>query len=188
MVEDNWPLRRAAERFQVSPTTAQHEAAEAVATADKLAKVAKDPADMSLDDIVAFNHTMEKYRDDPLFAEQFAKRLGAKGTLRFWAEMSYNHAGARGSELQTMKDLQANLGLTLATASFSDSDAMKGWKKALIAESNTNFRAQASPNPVGALGSSRRTRERGSRAPTTCGSRDTTASIWSSVTMTVAIR
>jgi hypothetical protein len=129
------------------------EAAEAVAAAEKLAKMAKDPADMSLDDIAAFNRTMEKYHDDSLFAEQFATRLGAKGTLQFWTEMTSVHAGARGSELTAMKDLQANMSLTLATASFSDSDAMRDWKKDIIAERNTNFRAADSPNPVGALGS-----------------------------------
>lgn len=129
------------------------EAANAVAAAGKLAKMAKDPADMSLDDIAAFNRTMEKYHDDPLFAEQFATRLGAKGTLQFWTEMASVHAGARGSELTAMKDLQANTSLTLATASFSDSDAMRDWKKDLLAERNTNFRAADSSNPVGALGS-----------------------------------
>ncbi|MFG2120560.1 hypothetical protein [Streptomyces sp. NPDC048710] len=129
------------------------EAAKAVAAAKKLAEMAKKPADMSLDDITAFNRTMAKYHDDPLFAEQFASRLGAKGTLRFWTEMTYTHAGARGSELDTMKDLQSNLSMTLATASFSDSDAMRDWKKDLLAETNTNFRADKSPNPIGALGS-----------------------------------
>ncbi|MER7478450.1 hypothetical protein ABTX60_12460 [Streptomyces sp. NPDC126510] len=100
-----------------------------------------------------FDRTMEKYKADPLFAEQFAKSLGAKGTLQFWTEMTYAHVGARGSELETMKSLQQNLGLTLATASFSDSDAMQHWKKDLVAERNTNFVAANSPDPVGALGS-----------------------------------
>ncbi|WP_405616565.1 hypothetical protein [Streptomyces sp. NBC_00076] len=128
-------------------------AAKAVATAEKLAKMAENPADMSLDDIADFNRTMEKYHDDSLFAEQFTKRLGAKGTLQFWTEMTYAHAGARGSELETMKDLQTNLGLTLATASFSDSDAMQDWKKDLVSERNTNFRAASSFHPIGALAS-----------------------------------
>ncbi|WP_328768273.1 hypothetical protein [Streptomyces sp. NBC_00286] len=128
-------------------------AAKAVAAAEKLAKMAKKPGDMSLGDIANFNRTMEKYNGDPLFAEQFAKDLGAKGTLQFWTEMTYAHAGVRGSELETMKSLQQNLGLTLATASFSDSAGMQDWKKDLIAERNTNFLAANSPNPVGALGS-----------------------------------
>ncbi|MGY5104004.1 hypothetical protein [Streptomyces sp. 900105245] len=128
------------------------EAAAAVAAAEKLAKMAKKPSDMSLDDIKAFNREMAKYHDDPLFAEKFARGLGAKGTLQFWTEMTYAHAGAKGPELETMKDLQNNLSLTLATASFSDSDAMQGWKKNLLDETTTNFRAPNSPNPIGALG------------------------------------
>ncbi|MEU9537710.1 hypothetical protein [Streptomyces mirabilis] len=127
-------------------------AAKAVAAAEMLAKMAKNPDDMSLDDIATFNRAMEQYHDDPLFAERFATRLGSKGALQFWTEMTYAHAGAKGSELKTMKDLQSNLSLTLATASFSDSDAMQGWKKDLLAETTTNFRAANSPNPVGALG------------------------------------
>ncbi|WP_306185879.1 hypothetical protein [Streptomyces sp. MK5] len=128
------------------------EAAKAVDAAEKLARMAKNPDKMSLDDIAAFNRTMAQYHDDPLFAEQFAKNLGAKGTLRFWNAMASRHAGARGSELDTMKDLQTNLGLTLATASFSDSDAMQHWKNDLIAERNTSFHAAGSSNAVGALG------------------------------------
>ncbi|MFI2791128.1 hypothetical protein, partial [Kitasatospora sp. NPDC018614] len=129
------------------------EAAEAVAAAEKLAKMAKKPDSMSLDDIAAFNRTMAKYRDDPLFAEQFAKQLGGRGTLQFWTEMSQAHAGVRGSELDTMKDLQKNLSLTLATASFSDSDGMQAWKKDLIAERNTSFHSTGSSGAIGALGS-----------------------------------
>ncbi|MFF8592650.1 hypothetical protein ACF061_14595 [Streptomyces sp. NPDC015220] len=129
------------------------EAAKAVAAAEELAKMAKDPAGMSLDEIAAFDRTMGKYHDDPLFAEQFAKRLGAKGTLQFWTEMTQAHAGAKGSELETMKSLQTNLGLTLATASFSDSDGMRDWKKDLIAERNTSFHPTNSSGAIGALGS-----------------------------------
>ncbi|MDQ0958785.1 hypothetical protein QFZ66_002663 [Streptomyces sp. B4I13] len=128
-------------------------AAKAVAAAEKLAKMAKNPADMSLDDIKSFNRTMDTYNGDPLFAEQFATRLGPKGTLQFWTEMTSAHAGARGSELDTMKSLQNNLSLTLASASFSDSEAMQDWKKGVIAERNTNFRAADSFSPIGALGS-----------------------------------
>ncbi|QNP71058.1 hypothetical protein IAG44_17535 [Streptomyces roseirectus] len=128
-------------------------AAKAVAAAEQLAKAARKPADMTPAGITAFNRTMEQYRDDPLFSERFATQLGAKGTLQFWTEMAHAHAGARGAELDTMKSLQENLSLTLATASFSESDAMKDWKKDVLAESNTNFRAAGSMNPVGALGS-----------------------------------
>ncbi|MDR6980574.1 hypothetical protein J2X68_007314 [Streptomyces sp. 3330] len=128
-------------------------AAKAVAAAEKLAKMAKNPADMSLDDIKNFNRTMATYSGDSLFAERFTTRLGAKGTLQFWTEMTSAHAGAKGSELARMKSLQNNLSLTLATASFSDSEAMRDWKKNLVAERNTNFRGTDAFSPIGALGS-----------------------------------
>lgn len=129
------------------------EAAKAIAAAEKLAKMAKDPTKMTLDNIADFNRTMEKYSGDALFSEQFARQLGPKGTLQFWTEMTHAHAGVRGAELETMKSLQKNLSLTLATASFSDSDAMMEWKKKLLAEGNTSFHASNSPSPIGALGS-----------------------------------
>nr|BFD84359.1 hypothetical protein StreXyl84_37600 [Streptomyces sp. Xyl84] len=128
------------------------EAVEAVAAAEKLAKMARSPIAMTLDDIAAFDRTMAAYHDDPLFAEQFAKCLGAKGTLQFWTEMAQAHAGARGAELDAMKSLQTNMGLTLATATFSDSDAMQDWKRNLIAERNTAFHATFSSGATGALG------------------------------------
>lgn len=128
-------------------------AAKAIADADKMAKMAKDPDKMTLDDIADFNRIMEKYHGDALFSEQFARQLGPKGTLHFWTEMTYAHAGARGTELETMKSLQKNLSLTLATASFSDSEPMQEWKKNLLAESNKSFHASNSSSPIGALGS-----------------------------------
>ncbi|WP_432159172.1 hypothetical protein [Streptomyces sp. bgisy153] len=128
-------------------------AARAVTAAQELAKKAKMPADMTLDDITEFNRVMNKYNSDPLFAEQFAREVGPKGMLQFWAELSHAHAGARDSELQTMKTLQNNVSLTLATASFSDSNSMQEWKKGLIAERNTNFLASKAISPIGAQGS-----------------------------------
>ncbi|WP_406174104.1 hypothetical protein [Streptomyces sp. NBC_00996] len=130
-------------------------AAQALKDAEKLAKMAKHPEDMSLDDIAEFNRYLKKYHDDPLFSERFATRLGAKGTLQFWTEMADAHSGARGAELDQMKSLQKNLSMTLATASFSDSGAMQGWKKDILNETNTSFRVDPSnpmKSPVGALG------------------------------------
>ncbi|MGW0885141.1 hypothetical protein [Streptomyces sp. NPDC002671] len=131
-------------------------AAEALEAADKLAKMAKHPDRMSLNDIAEFNRYLEKYHDDPLFAERFARGLGAKGTLQFWTDMVNSHAGARGTELERMEELQRNLSLTLATASFSDSDGMAAWKRDLLKETNTRFLSDSKElyqNPVGALGS-----------------------------------
>ncbi|MFH9814360.1 hypothetical protein [Streptomyces sp. NPDC017230] len=127
-------------------------AAEAVANAERLAGLAKKPDEMTLDDIAEFNRVMAEYRDDPLFSERFVKELGAKGTLQFWADITHQHGGATESELEAMKSLQNNLSLTLATASFSDSDSMQAWKKDLLAETNTSFRPSNDWRPVGALG------------------------------------
>ena len=131
-------------------------AAEAVDAADKLAKMAKHPGKMSAKDISEFNQYLEKYHNDLLFSERFAKGLGGKGTLQFWTDMVNAHAGARGSELESLEKLQTNLSLTLATASFSDSDGMKAWKTDLLKEMNTSFRSESKDpfqSPVGALGS-----------------------------------
>lgn len=130
-------------------------AAQALKDAEKMAKLAKHPKDMSLDDIAEFNGYLKKYHDDPLFSERFATRLGAKGTLQFWTDMTDLHAGARGADLEQMKSMQKNLSMTLATASFSDSNGMQDWKKNVIKESNTNFLVDPTdPNrsPVGASG------------------------------------
>ncbi|MFI9807925.1 hypothetical protein ACIHEJ_26770 [Streptomyces sp. NPDC052301] len=132
-------------------------AADAVEAADKLAKMAKHPDKMSAKDIAEFNRYLEKYHNDPLFSERFAEGLGGKGTIQFWTDMVDAHAGARGSELKSMEELQKNLSMTLATASFSDSDAMKAWKSDLLKEMNTSFhpdsKVPSQLNPVGALGS-----------------------------------
>ncbi|MFE0389439.1 hypothetical protein ACFW1F_36055 [Streptomyces bungoensis] len=77
-------------------------------------------------------------------------------TLQFWTDIVNAHAGARGSELDSMEDMQRNLSMTLATASFSDSDDMKAWKSGLLREMNTSFLSESKTpfqNPVGALGS-----------------------------------
>jgi hypothetical protein len=142
--------------FSDAHYTDRDSAAKAVETADSLAKMAKHPDKMSAKDIAEFNRYLEKYHNDPLFSERFAKGLGGKGTLQFWTDMVNTHAGARGAELESLKDLQTNLSLTLATASFSDSDGMKAWKADVVKEMNTSFLSESKTpfqNPVGALGS-----------------------------------
>lgn len=107
---------------------------------------------MTPDEIVEFNRILAASSGDVLFSEQFAKELRAKGTLQFWADLTHRHVGAQGDDLAELKSLQKNLSLTLATASFSDSDSMQLWKKELLAETNTSFRVSNDWRPVGALG------------------------------------
>ncbi|MGW3624813.1 hypothetical protein [Streptomyces sp. NPDC000880] len=152
-------LRAIAEQADYGFSGIKHQdrdsAAEALNKADDMAKLAKNAKGMSAEELAEFNRTLAKYKDDELFAAQFATKLQAKGTLQFWADMADIHAGARGAELKEMQDLQKNLSMTLATATLSDADGMQEWKKNIINEGNTSFRADPSnplKGPVGALG------------------------------------
>jgi hypothetical protein len=110
-------------------------AAAAVKEADELAKLAKkDIDDLSVKDFDRLNAGLKKYHDDPLFSERFAKDLGPDETLSFWANVSdpqvawdVNH-----ERRDRLGELQMNLGLTLATASQSDTADMTGWKRRMV--------------------------------------------------------
>lgn len=131
-------------------------AADAIKTAEDMAKIVKkDPQDRTAADLAKMNDRLKQYSQDPLFSERFALAAGPKETLQFWAEVTDRYAGVKGSQLDDLQDLQKNLSLTLASATYSDSAPMKEWKQDLINEGNTNFRADpASPlkGPVGAIG------------------------------------
>ncbi|MFG2766151.1 MULTISPECIES: hypothetical protein [Streptomyces] len=110
-------------------------AVEAVEAAESLAKIAaKNPEDLTPADFDKINSGLDKYKDDPLFAERFATQLGPKRTLEFWQginDFAVNpHVG--GERLDKLDDLQRNLGVTLATATQSDSADMTSWKGNMI--------------------------------------------------------
>ncbi|MDJ1136459.1 hypothetical protein [Streptomyces iconiensis] len=65
---------------------------------------------------------------DPYFAERFATRLNAKGTLEFWERVAGTSKPGK-ERFEATKDFQKSLSMTLATASHSDSRAMKKWKE-----------------------------------------------------------
>ncbi|MFI7234373.1 hypothetical protein [Streptomyces cyaneofuscatus] len=110
-------------------------AAEAVQAAEDLAKIAaKKPKDLTPADIDKINDGLATYKDDPLFAERFATQLGPQKTLEFWQginDPAVNHNVGR-ERLDKLDDLQRNLGLTLATATQSDSADMTSWKGNMI--------------------------------------------------------
>ncbi|MET7870241.1 hypothetical protein [Streptomyces cyaneofuscatus] len=110
-------------------------AAEAVQAAEDLAKIAaKKPKDLTAADIDKINDGLATYKDDPLFAERFATQLGPQKTLEFWQginDPAVNHNVGR-ERLDKLDDLQRNLGLTLATATQSDSADMTSWKGNMI--------------------------------------------------------
>ncbi|SFY51804.1 hypothetical protein [Streptomyces sp. F-1] len=111
------------------------QAEKAVQEADELAKLAKkDPRQLTAKDFDAINNGLKQYHDDPLFAEEFAERLGAKGTEDFWLGLNDSREGGHLGYERGYKfaELQKNLSLTLATASQSDSAGMTQWKQQVI--------------------------------------------------------
>ncbi|MFJ1736991.1 DUF6571 family protein [Streptomyces sp. NPDC088254] len=110
-------------------------AAKALKDADELAELAKQKLeDLSPAEFDRLNTGLKDHADDALFAERFATRLGAQGTLDFWTGINDPHSAwkvsqARGNQFD---DLQKNLSLTLATASHSDSADMTTWKSNMI--------------------------------------------------------
>ncbi|MFE6286958.1 DUF6571 family protein [Streptomyces sp. NPDC057877] len=110
-------------------------AAEAIEQADQLAHLAKkNPADLTPEEFDRLTAGLKKYGDDELFAERFATRMGAGGTLDFWAALNDPQAGRELSLRRgdSYDDLQRYLGLTLATASQSDSVAMSDWRDKMV--------------------------------------------------------
>lgn len=122
--------------FSDANYTDRGSAAEAVKKAEELAALAKkNPDDLTVKDFDKLNAGLRKYAGDELFAERFATALGPKGTLEFWTGISDPQRGNwdLGRErLEKFDDLQRSLGMTLATATQSDSTAMGTWKHTMI--------------------------------------------------------
>lgn len=110
-------------------------AAKAIKEADDLANLMKNKGDdMSPEEFDRLNASMARYKNDPLFQEEFAKTLGPKGTLDFWADLS---DPSDGGDLQRARhdqlgDFQKNLGMTLIGATQSDSADMQSWKDRMV--------------------------------------------------------
>ncbi|MFD6420358.1 hypothetical protein [Streptomyces sp. NPDC060198] len=110
-------------------------AADAVQAADDLAKIAaKNPKDLTPAEFDKINDGLAKYKDDPLFAERFATRLKPEQTLEFWAGVTDPAVNPEllHERVDKLDDLQRNLGLTLATATQSDSADMTSWKGDMV--------------------------------------------------------
>ncbi|MFI1701193.1 DUF6571 family protein [Streptomyces bobili] len=110
-------------------------AAKALKDAEDLADLAKQkPEDLSPSEFDRLNKGLKDHAGDELFAQRFAGRLGAQGTLDFWTGLNDPHSAwkvgqARGDQFD---DLQKNLSLTLATASQSDGADMTTWKSNMV--------------------------------------------------------
>ncbi|MEU1041852.1 DUF6571 family protein [Streptomyces sp. NPDC005907] len=110
-------------------------AADAIKEADELAQlVKKKPEDLSVADFDRLNAGLKKYANDSLFAEEFATKLGAQGTLQFWTNLSEpgTNPEVYRARREQLDSLQRHLSLTLATASHSDTAAMTEWKNQVV--------------------------------------------------------
>jgi hypothetical protein len=106
-------------------------AAEALENAERAAELAgQDPSDLSPEEFDELNRLTGDHNGDPLFAERFTTTLGPRGALEFWAGIHDPHSagGLLHDRLDQYRELQENLGLTFATATRSDSDAMTRWE------------------------------------------------------------
>ncbi|OEV26559.1 hypothetical protein [Streptomyces qinglanensis] len=74
---------------------------------------------------------LAQHEGDPYFAERFATRLKAKGTLRLWESVAGIDKPGK-ERFAATRDFQKSLSTTLATASHVDSPAMHQWKKDVI--------------------------------------------------------
>ncbi|MFY4718556.1 DUF6571 family protein [Streptomyces sp. LaBMicrA B280] len=110
------------------------EAAKSLADADRMAEIlAKDPHKVTNTELASLNKMLAEHKNDPLFAEEFARKVGPKKVLTFWAGIADPYQGtydpARAAQA---KQLQKNLGTTIGLATLSDSDRMQSWEKQMI--------------------------------------------------------
>ncbi|QXE36631.1 hypothetical protein KQY30_22820 [Streptomyces sp. GMY02] len=123
-------------------------AADALRAADDMARLARNPKDLSPEEFDRLNRNLERYADDDLFAERFATQLGARGTLEFWAglnDLTENPELSR-SRIEQFGSLQEHLGLTLAHATQSDSGAMARWEQDMVGLGDERIQRRASQN------------------------------------------
>ncbi|MGV9851564.1 hypothetical protein ACWDWU_22745 [Streptomyces sp. NPDC003442] len=94
-------------------------------------KLVRSKKNLSPTEIARANTLLSRHEGDPYFSEKFATDLGAKDTLEFWQHVT-NGQQFGDERTKNLEKLQKSLGYTLATASHSDSDEMKQWKKEVI--------------------------------------------------------
>ncbi|MET7637280.1 hypothetical protein [Streptomyces sp. NPDC005438] len=101
-------------------------------TALKLAN--KGGANLDDKELTRLNGLLKANRQDPLFSETFATRMGPKKTLQLYADLADVRwfYGDRQGRREQVKQFQKNLGLTLGTATRSDSAAMEKWEHRMV--------------------------------------------------------
>ncbi|MCT2594141.1 hypothetical protein LHJ74_30250 [Streptomyces sp. N2-109] len=106
--------------------------------------------------LAQMNAVLARHSQDPLFAEQFATRLGPEKTLQLWYNATHpNNPLYPDTKIdekawwKTAKSLQESLGTTLATASHSGSPEMKEWKQEVLRMGPQRVETGGSSNPYG---------------------------------------
>ncbi|RLL67107.1 hypothetical protein [Streptomyces sp. Z26] len=100
-----------------------------VNTAERAVQLADKGADMTATELNGLDDLLARHAKDPTFAETFAKRVGAQGTVDFWHGMA-PYAAERGSpRARLLARVREHLGETLGTATRSDSPAMRRWER-----------------------------------------------------------
>ncbi|KKD02846.1 hypothetical protein [Streptomyces sp. WM6386] len=137
--------------FSGASYESRDDAAEAIADADKLAKIlAKNPHDVTTTELASLNSTLAKYKNDPLFAEEFATQVGPKKVLTFWAGIADPYQGQYDPDRSKQaKQLQKNLGITIGQATLSDTDKMQSWEKQMIKLGPGQLGIDDASNPTG---------------------------------------
>ncbi|CAL9437768.1 DUF6571 family protein [Streptomyces sp. enrichment culture] len=103
--------------------------------ADALVALARKGDGMTDAELRRFDAIMAYQRDNPAFAERFAAKLGANGTLEFWHGLADPRQSfpPDGERAKILAAVQESLSLTLASASHVDSAEMSAWKAGIIA-------------------------------------------------------
>ncbi|QDY79331.1 hypothetical protein [Streptomyces qinzhouensis] len=126
--------------------------ADALKAADEAAQILKkNPHDVSNEELTRLNSTLARYSKDPLFAEQFALDVGPKRTLEFYAGIADPSQGVRYDPKrgEEAKQLQKNLGITLGTATLSNSSAMQDWEWQMVGLGKENLGVDDANDPRG---------------------------------------
>ncbi|MFI1731728.1 hypothetical protein ACH40E_21455 [Streptomyces acidicola] len=104
------------------------------ADATRALELAQKGSDMSDSELRKFNELLRANKNDKEFAEKFTTGMGGQGTLEFWEGMDlHGDPAPEGARKELLEQTRSQLGGTLATATESDSRAMREWKEDVIA-------------------------------------------------------
>ncbi|WP_171166847.1 DUF6571 family protein [Streptomyces sp. I05A-00742] len=111
---------------------------------------------MTSDQLRELSEAMARHSNVPDFAEQFATRVGPEKTLQLWFNATHPRNPDRpGTKIDekvwwpAAESLQRSLGTTLATASHSDTPAMREWKDSMIRMGPERLDSGAATHPYG---------------------------------------